>query len=110
MRKLKKAVSLVLLGFLEVVFLSLILANTLPRRSADIDSFARYEKAPTAENREIWLKERQKTENEVDVRRYVGGCLALGNLFLIVYIARKQIVPLVANGAAIPASGPLDSR
>lgn len=110
MRKWTKAVSLALLGFLEVVFLSWILANNLPRRSADINAFMQYQRAPTAENLETWLKERRRTENEVNLRRYLGGCLALGNLSLIVWIARKQKAPLVANATTAPSRSHSDVR
>ena len=107
MRNWKKVVSLVLLGFLELVFLAWILANNLPRRSADLDAFSRYERSRTAENLEAWMKERRKTENLVHWRRFVGGCLALGDLFLIVSIARKRIPPLVTNVTTAPPSAPL---
>jgi hypothetical protein len=80
----KKTILLVLLGFLEIVFLSWVLASNLPRRSADLAAFSRYQSAPTPENRELWLKEHQITQNEVDLRRSFGIILAIGNLILIV--------------------------
>jgi hypothetical protein len=88
----KKIVLLVVLGFLEVVFLSWIFASNLPRRSDDIEAFRRYQGAPTEENKEVWLKERQKTQGEVRLRVSLGGCLAAGNLFLIVWVARRRTI------------------
>jgi hypothetical protein len=87
----KKATLLVFLGFLEVVFLSWILASNLPRRSADLAAYMRYQSAPTSENKELWLKERQITQLEVKRRRYVGALLALTNLVLMGWVARKPI-------------------
>jgi hypothetical protein len=37
----------------------------LPRRSADIDAFMRYQSAQTEENKERWLKELQKKKLKV---------------------------------------------
>lgn len=86
----KKVVLLVVLGFLEVVFLSWVFASNLPRRSADIDAFMQYQRAPTEENKELWLKERQKTQSEVSLRVSLGVCLAVGNGFLIGWVARRR--------------------
>jgi hypothetical protein len=56
----KCAVLLVVLGFWELVFLSWVFGSNLPRRSADIDAFMRYQGAPTERNKDLWLKEREK--------------------------------------------------
>jgi len=93
----KKAVSLVVLGFLEVVFLSWIFASNLPRRSADINASMRYQSAPTEENKELWLKERQKTQREVRLRVSLGVCLATGNAFLIGWVARRRTISPTSN-------------
>jgi hypothetical protein len=92
MRKWKKAILVVALGFLEVIFLSWVFASNLPRRSADIDAFTRYQSVPTEENKERWYKEREKTQNEVRLRVVLGVCLAAGNLFLIMWVARRRAV------------------
>jgi hypothetical protein len=92
MRMWKKAVLIVTLGFLEIIFLSLVFASNLPRRNADIDAFTRYQSAPTEENKELWRKEREKTQNEVRLSAALGGCLAAGNLLLIVWVARRRAV------------------
>ena len=86
----KKAILLVILGFLEVVFLSWILASNIPHRSADVSAYMTYQSAPTSENKDLWLKERQITQLEIKRRRYFGAFLALGNLVLIGWVARKQ--------------------
>lgn len=86
----KKTILLVILGLLEVVFASRIFASNLPRRSADIEAYRRYQSTPTEENKELWLQERQKTQNEVTLRRYVGAALAFGNLVLIVWVASQK--------------------
>lgn len=92
MRIWKKIVLTVVLGFLEIVFLSWVFASNLPRRSADIEAFTRYRNAPTEENRELWSKEREKTQNEVRLRVLLGVGLAVGNAFLIVWIARRKTI------------------
>jgi hypothetical protein len=79
-----------ILGLLEVISLSWVLASNIPHRSADVEAFMRYQSAPTTENKELWLKERQRTQNEITVRRYLGGCLALGNALLIGCVARRR--------------------
>jgi hypothetical protein len=99
MRIGKKIVLFVVLGFLEVVFLSWAFASNLPRRSADIDAFMRYQGVPTEENKELWLKERQKTQHEVRLRVSLGACLAVGNLFLIGWVARRRAIPSTPGDA-----------
>jgi len=89
MRTGKKTVLPVVLEFLEIVFLSWVFASNLPRRSADIDAFMRYQGAPTEENRDLWRKEREKTQSEVRLRVSLGVCLAVGNLFLMGWVARR---------------------
>jgi len=89
MRSWKKAVALIVLGFLEIVFLAWAIAANIPRRSADIEAFMKYRNAPTIENEHLWLKERRITEKEVMLRRSVGTCLGFANLFLIGWVARK---------------------
>jgi|SRR5580658_9894264 hypothetical protein len=86
----RKAVLLIFLAFLEIVFLSWVFASSLPRRSADIDAFMRYQSAPTEENKQLWLNQRHITENEVTQRRGVGTALALGDLFLMGWLVRKR--------------------
>jgi hypothetical protein len=108
MRSTKKAILLVVLGLLEVVFASWILASNLPRRSADIEAFTRYQNAPTDQNKELWLKERQQTQNEVRLRVFVGICLAAGNLFLIVWVARRRSPSLKSGDALGSPDVPLD--
>src|SRR5438445_12826643 len=90
MRIGKKTVLLVILGFLEVVFLSWVFASNLPRRRTDIDAFMHYQSVPTEENKELWLKERKKTQSEVRLRVSLGVCLAVGNLFVIARIVRMR--------------------
>ena len=90
MGTMKKTFLLVVLALLEVVFVSWIVASNLPRRSADIEAFMRYQSAPTEQNKDLWLKERQKTESEVRLRVTVGVFLTIGNGFLIVWVLRKR--------------------
>jgi|SRR5882672_7433666 len=90
MNKVKKNVILIMLGVLEVVFLAWILASNVPRRSADLAAFSQYQSMPTSENKELWLKERRVTQNEVQLRRYTGTFLAIGNLLLFIWVARRQ--------------------
>jgi hypothetical protein len=97
MKKWKKTILLVLMGLLEIVFLSLVLASNVPRRSADLAAFSRYQSAPTPENRELWLKERQITQNEVDLRRFFGAVLGIGNLFLMRWVAKRRIDPSLSE-------------
>jgi hypothetical protein len=97
MGKLRKLVFFIVMGLLELVFLSWVFASNLPRRSADLNAFARYQKAPTKENEDLWLKERQKTQNEVILRKSVGICLASGNLILIVWVARRWKRPVQSS-------------
>lgn len=104
MRIAKKIILLLVLGFLEVVFLSWIFASNLPRRSADIDAFMRYQVAPTEENRRLWLKQHQITENEVMRRRGLGTALALGNVFLMGWFARKRPSQSATRPSASQAS------
>jgi hypothetical protein len=104
MRIWKKVVLLLALGVLEVVFLSWVFASNLPRRSADIDAFTRYRNAPTEENKALWSKEREKTQNEVRMRVSLGVFLAAGNAFLIGWIARRKTISSTAGGGPL-ASG-----
>jgi hypothetical protein len=110
MRIGKKTVLLVVLGFLEVVFLSWIFAANLPRRSADIDAFMRYQGAPTEENKGLWLKEREKTQSEVRLRVSLGLCLAVGNLFLIGWVVRRGTKPSTVGDALGSPDTPLKVR
>jgi hypothetical protein len=75
----------------------LVFASNLPRRQADIDAFTRYQAAPTEENKELWRKEREKTLTEVRLREALGGCLAAGDFFLIVWVAKRQVVSSTAE-------------
>jgi len=110
MRIGKKTVLLVVLGFLEVVFLSWIFASNLPRRSADIDAFMRYQSAPTEENKSLWLKEREKTQSEVRLRVSLGVCLAAGNLFLIGWVVRRGTKSSTVGDALGSPDAPLNVR
>jgi hypothetical protein len=98
MRTGTKTIIIVVLGFLEIVFLSWIFASNLPRRSADLEAFSLYQKVPTVENHDLWMKERLITENDLKRRRYSGTALAIGNAFLMGWLARKR--PR-AGGAAL---------
>jgi hypothetical protein len=106
MRIAKKAAILALLGLLEVVFLSWILASNLPRRSADVEAFTRYNNAPTPENRDLWLKERQITQNEVTRRRYAGAAFGFGNLLLIGWVASWKRRSQAEVSATVPGVAP----
>jgi hypothetical protein len=110
MSRTKRTILLVVLGLLEVVFVSWVFASNLPRRSADIDAFRRYQSAPTEENKELWLQERQKTQSEVGLRKSLGACLAVGNLLLIVWVARRQTKPSAADDTLGSPAAPLDVR
>jgi hypothetical protein len=90
MTVVKKAVILGILGFLELMFISWAIAPTVPHRSVELKEFAKYQDAPTDENKEIWLRERRRTRNEVMLRRAVGGGLGFGNLFLIAWAIRRR--------------------
>lgn len=92
MRTWKKVTLIVVLAFLEMVFLSWGLASNLPHRRSEVDAFTRYESAPTQENKQLWNKERERTESEVRLRATLGVCLAVGNLFLIGWVARRPPV------------------
>ena len=91
--------------FLEVVFLSVIVTPVLPHRRADVEAFWRYYKAPTSENWELWLQERQKTENQVALEKLTATVLAIGNLFLIVRVARRKPVRKSEESTASRSSG-----
>jgi|SRR6266571_3087977 len=110
MRIAKKTVLLVVLGFLEVVFLSWVFASNLPHRSADIDAFMRYQSVPTEENKELWLKEREKTQSEVRLRVSLGVFLAAGNLLLIGWVARRRTISSTSGDALGCPDAPLDVR
>lgn len=110
MRIGKKAVLLIVLAFLEVVFLSWVFASSLPRRSADIDAFMRYQNSPTEGNKALWLKERQKTQSEVTLRVTLGVCLAAGNLFLIGWVARRRTISSTPSDALGSPDAHLDVR
>ena len=94
-----KAIGFVVLGFLEVVFLSLVFSSSLPRRSADLESFWTYQKATTRENHEAWMKERQITLSEVRWTKFAGGTLAIGNLLLMGWLARKRPTQLASESS-----------
>jgi hypothetical protein len=89
---------LFLLVFLEIVFLSLALGSHLPRRSSELEAFTRYQKAQTPQNRESWLKERQFSEREVKLRKGIGYSLAVLNLCLIIWVAKRPGGP----GSIVP--------
>jgi hypothetical protein len=110
MRTGKKTVLLLVLGFLEVVFLSWVVASNLPRRSADIDAFMRYQSAPTEENKNLWLKEREKTQSEVRLRVSLGVCLGVGNLFLMGWVARRRTKSSTPDDALRSPDAPLNVR
>jgi len=90
MTRTRKIVILAALGLLEIIFLSWAVAANRPRRASEVAAFMSYQSAPTSENRDLWLKERQVSEREVMLRRYLGCFLAVGNLGLVVYLARRH--------------------
>ena len=92
MRLWSKVCLIVFLALLEVMLVEVIVGQVLPRRAADVDTFWKYYKTPTAENLESWRRERQKTLREVVLGKTVAGCLALGNILLIIKVFRKQTV------------------
>jgi len=94
------------IGVFGVVFASWAFASNLPRRSADIETFRRYQSAPTEANKQFWLQERQKTQNEVTWRKYAVVVLAFGNVFLIVWIARRKPGDASEAIGAVPHVGP----
>ena len=108
MRTWKKAVLVAVLGFLELVFLSWVLASNLPRRAAEIEAFTSYENAPTEENKKLWTKEREKSENEVRLRMISGLCLSIGNAFLLWWVIRKGAISSAKTGM-LGSEAPSDS-
>jgi hypothetical protein len=90
MKRTKTIAILGALGLLEIIFLSWAIAANRPRRASEMAAFMSYQNAPTIENMALWLKERQVSEREVTLRRYSGGFLAVGNLGLIIYLARRR--------------------
>jgi hypothetical protein len=110
MKTSRKAILILVLGLVEVVLLSWIFATNLPRRSADIDAFVRYQNAPTEVNERLWLQERQKTQREVSLRKSLGACLAFGNLILIGWVARRRTKPSTKDDALGSPDTPLDIR
>ncbi len=83
------AVILVLL-VLEILFVSWALASNRTRRSSELAALTRYQQNPTAENRVLWMKEQQITNNQVSLRKGIGSVLAGTNLCLIVVVARAK--------------------
>jgi hypothetical protein len=96
MKPWMKTIVLVVLGFFEVVFLSVVFSSTLPHRSADMRSFAKYLNSPTPENHDLWMKEHKKTLDEVELQKFAGLTLALGDLVLMDWIAWKRRAPSTA--------------
>jgi hypothetical protein len=90
MRLAKKVTIFGIFALLEVLFLSWAIAPNLPHRSADLRAFAKYQSAPTDQNKDIWLKEQQSTQNEMKLRRYLGSTLAFGNIFVVVWLVRRR--------------------
>ncbi len=88
-----KTTLLAVMGLLEVVFLSWIFASNIPHRSADISAFQQYRATPTEENKKRWLREREKTQREVTIRKSLGAFFAFGNALLMVWVARRQKRP-----------------
>lgn len=84
MHRRRKSLFLVVGGFLEVAVLPMFVDG-----SAMVRVFGRYMNEPTYENEKALEKERQITENHVIWTRYAGLLLALGNLSLIGWLARK---------------------
>jgi hypothetical protein len=82
MRTPTKLIAIGVLAFMELVFLSMVVSPILPRRSADIAAFMKYANIPTAENKDLWLAERRKTEKEVTMTRSLGIALGLANAAL----------------------------
>ena len=90
MRRAGRVILLSILGVLEVVFLSWAIAPNLPHRSADLREFAKYQSAPTDQNRERWLQERERTQSQLRFRRYIGGGLAAANLLVMLRLGRRR--------------------
>lgn len=88
--KLKKAIPLALLAFLEIVFIAWILAANTPRRAAELAAFSRYQSTPTPENKALWIEEHRKSQQEAIIRKAIGAFLAVGNLVLIGWVARRR--------------------
>ena len=99
MRIWKKTILLVVLGFLEMVVLSGLFASHLPRRSADLETFWRYQKTPTPENFDAWMKERQITLSEVRWTKFAAATLAIGNLLLMGWLARRRSTPVAVESS-----------
>ncbi len=99
MKKPLKVTLLIVMGLLEIVFLSWIFASNLPRRSAEIEAFVRYQAAPTQENEKLRQQERERTQSEVTLRKSVGACLAVGNVLLVVWVARRRGKPAIVENA-----------
>ncbi len=53
-----------------------------------MEAVLNYEKAPTSENREIYLKEREKTQHEIMVTKTWGILLTVGKQVLIGWVVR----------------------
>jgi hypothetical protein len=96
-----KTIVFIILGFMEIVFLSLVFSSTLPRRSADLKSLSKYLSSPTPENHDVWTKEHQKTSDEVNLERLAAFTLALGNLILIGWVVRKPRAPSTARRSGL---------
>lgn len=99
MRRAGRVIMLSILGLLEVIFLSWAIAPNLPHRSADLREFAKYQSAPTDQNRELWIQERERTQSQMRFRRYIGGGLAAANLFLIVWLGRRRPARSFGSGS-----------
>jgi len=106
----KKTVALIVLALLEVAFVSWVFTPVIPRRSADVDAFRAYQKEPTEESKQLWLKERQTTQSEVRLRVSLGVCLAAGNLLLIGWIARRRTISPTSGNTLGSTNDPLDTR
>jgi hypothetical protein len=87
--KLRKAIGLIFLAFLEIVFIAWIIAANAPRRATELAAFSRYQATLTPENKAIWIEEHRKSQQEVNIRRAAGAFLAVGNLVLIGWVARR---------------------
>jgi len=94
MRTWKKVVLLSVLGFLEMVFVSLIFASNLPHQRSELDAYTRYQNSPSEENKDLWLKEREKIDGEIRLRISIGCGLATANLAIILWIALKRANPV----------------
>ena len=87
-----KIILIVLLGILEIVFVSWAIASHRPHRASELAALAHYQQSPTPENKSQLLKEQQLSNHEVEIRKVLGYALFIGNLGLMIFIAKRNAV------------------